>query len=311
MNILLPTIRAKVSGRITMMGTRPDGSRRLIADFPNLITDQGLNRLGIGPIRNTCVVGTGSNAPDVADAQLQTTTARTNTGAPNIPGVTAQSTPPYYSQTYTGFRFPVGAAAGNLTEVGIGWETASGLMGYALWARALILDGLGSPTSVTVLSDEVLDVYYTIRLYPPLVDETYSINISGDSYDCISRAARVTSGGFWEAPSSRVLFTNFYSSNSYPRPSDGDIGAITADPSGVIYWGSCSISNNAYVNNSLIQDGVLSWGLDQGNLPGGIRSIFYQTGVGVYQTQFDPPIPKDNTKVLSVTFRVGWGRHAP
>lgn len=312
MNIVLPRIQhaAEAAGFFKLVATnRRTGRRRLVADwFPNLITDVGLNQMGIGAFRNCCVVGTGSNAPNVADTQLQTTTAKSTTGAPNIPGATAQSTAPYYGQTSTGFRFTVGSAAGNLTEVGIGWTTGSGTSNYILWSRALILDGFGSPTTVTVLADEVLDVYYAIRMYAPTVDATYSINISAVPYDCVSRAASVTNASSWGVNSDRVLFTLSKANGSYPYVYNGDIGAITASPSGVIYQGAMTITNAAYSNNSLVQDATLSWGLDQGNLTGGIKSIYYQTGVGVYQTSFDPPIPKDNTMVLSIPFRVGWAR---
>lgn len=307
-DIELPTLelpRARVAGVFMLIAKKADGSSRKLAEFENLITDDGLNRMGIDQFRNVCVVGTGSNAPTVSDAQLQSTTARTATSAPNIPSSTAQSSPPYYSQGSSGFRFSVGSAAGNLTEVGIGWSLGSGLLDYALFARALIKDELGNPTSVTVLSDEVLDVYYALRIYPPTVDATYSISISGQPYNCITRAASVTSVNNWNVTSSRVLFTGFFSTP--PGAFNGNIGAITGNPSGVAVY-NAGISNLAYANNSLQQDATLSWGLDQGNVSGGIRSVYYQTGVGAYQTQFDPPIPKDNTKVLSVTFRVGWAR---
>jgi hypothetical protein len=281
----------------------------MLAEFecaPNLVTDSGLNRLGVAAFRNTCVVGTGSNEPTVFDAQLQSTRARTTTGAPNSPGTTAQSSEPYYTQVNPGFRFGVGSASGNLTEVGIGWFTGNGLGDYTLFARALIRDELGDPTTVTVLGDEVLDVYYALRIYPPTVDATYDISISGETYSCITRASTVSNNQSWTVPAGRVTFTSFPGGTA-PGVFNGPIGTITGGPSGVATY-NASISNLAYSNNSLYQDATLNWGLDQGNVSGGIRSVRYQTGAGCYQTQFDPPIPKDNTKVLAVSFRVGWAR---
>jgi hypothetical protein len=318
LHVELPQMLATVEGRIRMVATKLDGSQRTLADFRNLITDAGLNRMGIGQFRNTCVVGTGSNAPSVSDSQLQTTRARTSANAPNIPGATAQSSPPYFAQTSTGFRFSVGSASGNLTEVGIGWSTGSGLNDYQLWSRALIKDENGNPTTVTVLGDEVLDIYYSMRIYPPTLDETYQINIGGETYNCISRAASVTSTLHWGVPNERVLFTSLPGGVGVTT-TNGLIGAITGSPSGnsVSFSSSASITNLGYVNNSLQQDATFNWGLDQGNLPGGIRSVHYQTLVGAYQTQFTRTTPrddgtttidKDNTKVLSIGFRVGWGR---
>jgi hypothetical protein len=302
-DILLP--RPRVAGRFTLVVTRPDGRRRVAAEFDNMVTDGGLERMGIGSFRDACVVGTGSAVPQEADAQLEAFRARSTINAPGIPGATAQSTPPYYIQGNTGFRFAQGAASGNLTEVGIGWALPGAA--YGLFARALIVDTLGNPTAVTVLADEVLDVYYSLRIYPPTVDATYDIVISGVTYACISRAAQVTSAISWAVPAGRVQFTGFNGSNAAPLAYNGLVGPITGGPSGVGV-ANAGISNEAYSANSLRQDAVLSWGLDQGNVPGGIRSVLYQTSVGVYQTQFTPAIPKDNTMVLSVGFRVGWGR---
>lgn len=301
--------KPRLRGFFKLVATKLDGSQRVLAEFENMITDVGLNQMGIADFRNICVVGTGSNVPVEVDTQLQTTTARTSTGAPSIPGATAQVSPPYYTQTNTGFRFAVGVAAGNLTEVGIGWSTGAGLTDYTLWARALIKDELDAPTTVTVLSDEVLDVYYAMRIYPPTVDEEYSIVISGVTHDCITRAAAVTSTQAWYVPSNRVLFLGLGSGSAQSGVFNGAIGLITGTPSGLnSYTYGSHISNQGYSNNSLVQDATYSWGLDQGNVSGYIKSILYQSRVGQYQTEFDPVIEKDATKVLSVAFRVGWAR---
>jgi hypothetical protein len=330
LHVELPlALRPSIAGRFTMYASKVDGSRRKVAEFDadwsvarklaefdNLITDGGLNRMGIGDFRTTCIVGTGSAAPAVTDSQLQSTTARTQTGAPNIPGTSYTAGPPPYMTSNTGFRFSVGAAAGNLTEVGMGWTTGALLTDYALWSRALIKDELGAPTSVTILSDEVLDVYYAMRIYPPTVDATYQVTIAGELYDCISRAMAINSTLNWNVPSSRVLFTSLPGGAGF-GVHGGAIGTTVGTPSGVASYSYTSPSNSAYSNNSLQQDGLLSWGLDLGNIAGGIRSVSYQTSVGAYQTQFTLVTPrgdgsttinKDNTKVLSIGFRVGWAR---
>lgn len=300
--------RPQVSGHFTMLATKLDGTQRVVADwFDNLVTDGGLNRMGTNNWRDLCVVGTGSNAPAVSDAQLQTTKARTSGGAPNVPGPVAQTSAPYFIQTSAGYRFTAGSAAGNLTEVGIGWSTGSGTTDYALFSRALIKDGFGNPTTVTVLGDEVLDVYYAIRIYPPTTDATYSITISSVTYACVSRAAAVTNATAWQLPNDSVYFRSLYYSYNQPTCFNGDIGTIVGTPSGVSS-STASIANTAYSNNSLRRDATLSWGLNDGNLSGGIKSILYQTSVGMYQTSFTPAIPKDSTKVLSLGVRVGWAR---
>lgn len=304
--IYLPSVNPTVAGRFRLVATKISGESRVLAEFDNIVTDAGLNRMGIGDFRSWCFVGTGSNAPTATDAQLQTTRARTNSGSPNTPGAGAQSIAPYYTQVNAGFRFSVGSASGNLTEVGIGWSTGGGLNDYQLFARALIRDLSNNPTTVTVLGDEVLDVFYSLRIYPPTVDQTYSVVVGSVTHDCITRAANVTSASNWAVPSNRVFFTSFPGSMP-PGVFNGTLGLITQNPSGNAAY-NAGVSNAGYSNNSLQQDATLSWGLDAGNVPGGIRSMFYQTSVGAYQTQFTPAIAKDNTKVLSVSFRVGWSR---
>jgi len=307
----------RIAGHFLLIASKLDGTQRVVAEFENLITDVGLNRMGIGAFRNLCVVGTGSAVPAELDTQLQTTVARTATGAPSVPGGTTQvAASPYWAQTNTGFRFSAGAAAGNLTEVGIGWSTGPLLSDYQLWSRALIKDELGDPISVTILGDEVLDVYYSMRIYPPLVDATYQVTIGGELYDCISRAASINSTSNWYVYSDRIQFISLPGGSGY-GVFNGAIGAMTGQPSGVASYTYVSPSNAAYSNNSLVQDGTLNWNLDQGNVTGGIRSIYYQTHVGAYQTQFTLVTPRgdgtttinnDNTKVLSIAFRVGWAR---
>ena len=54
------------------------------------------------------MVGTGSTEPDELDTQLQATTARTQSSAPNVPAGSVQATSsPYWAQTNAGFRFAV------------------------------------------------------------------------------------------------------------------------------------------------------------------------------------------------------------
>lgn len=316
LRVELPAQKAQIGGRFTLIATKLDGSQRKVAEFDNLLTDGGLNRMGIGAFRDICVVGTGSNAPNVLDTQLQSTTSRTSTGAPSVPGGSAQPSSPWYAQTNAGFRFSVGAAAGNLTEVGMGWSLGGGLTDYQLWSRALIKDEFGAPIAVTILADEVLDVYYAMRIYPPIVDAAYTVTIGGELYNAISRAANVNSVPNWYVTSQRVQFISLPYGSGFGVHA-GVLGPISSSPSGITSYSYTSPSNDAYSNNSLQQDGVLNWGLDQGNIAGGIRSVYYQTMVGAYQTQFTLVTPrgdgtttinKDATKVLSISFRVGWAR---
>jgi hypothetical protein len=67
--------------------------------------------------------------------------------------------------------------------------------------------------------------------------------------------------------------------------------------------------NAAYANNSLERSATLTFTLDQANLAGGIKSCRLLSSLGAYQFEFNNPVPKDNTKIFAMTFKVAWARH--
>ncbi len=94
----------------------------------------------VGDYMSTCMVGSGNAAPAETDTALQ---ARASTSNINVQSNNSNVSPRYGWRRRT-FRFAAGAAAGNLSEVGVGWTTT------AVFSRALILDGSGNPTTITV-----------------------------------------------------------------------------------------------------------------------------------------------------------------
>jgi hypothetical protein len=293
-----------VRGFFKMEAVRPDGSRRLLADwFPNLITDVGLNRIGTGSYLNACHIGTNNTAPTVGDTALAGFVAGSNTVQASAFG--AQSTAPYYGWKTITYRFAASPSDRNLNEVGIATSPVNG-GSTIMFSRALILDEFGAPSTVTVLTGEILDVTYQLRLYPMLVDVTQTVTITGSgSHDIITRASTVTStlwGG--ELGAAATIYTG--STNTF-QFWNGDIGPITGSPSGSQYGKNAG--NLAYVNNSLQRDGTAGLGLSEGNLAGGIRALKWRTSLGVYQQQFDPVISKNNTKTLTVVVRYSWARN--
>ena len=285
------------AGWFKIEATRPDGTRRVLADwFPNLILNGGLDRMGANfDYLNWCQVGSGSTAPVATQTALVNRIAGTNTQQADVNG--AQASAPYYGWRRRTYRFAQGVAAGNLSEVGVGWATSG-----SLFSRALILDGGGSPTTITVLSDEMLDVTYELRRYPGTVDLTGTVVLDGVTHNWVSRAAGVTDQIAWSGTGEMAL--------DWASAYDGDIRSATASsPSGTSQ--ALSITALAYGSGSYTRAFTVSAGLNDGNLVGGIRSILtgsYGYGHGRYQIQFDPAIPKNNTKVLSLTIQHTWAR---
>ena len=300
-----------MKGRFKLNVYRPDGRlRKSIGWFDNLIVDAGLNHMGSNSsLFAQCVVGTGSSPPSVSDTALGSLVASTT----NITNTTnsAQGSAPYYGYTQNTYRFAQGAAAGNLTEVGI----RSGSSGNPLWSRSLILDN-GSPqapTTLTVLSDEFLDVVYEVRVMPPLTDVLSEVNISGSDYDIVTRASSVTAvnwapgGGFGAGASAGPSSGTAHS---------GTIGAITGAPTGTSANATTSLS--AYSDGSYQRDSTLSWGLTAANFGGGIAAVRYTLGQttggggwGAMQCSFSPTIMKTSSMLLSLVMRHTWTRGEP
>lgn len=162
--------------RIEVMGA--DGRCRWLTDwFSNHITDTGLDWCATNVQRlNACQVGSGNAAPQDTDVTLETHVAGTTTKVSPSLASSGTSGPAYYGQLTVRYDFASGAVNGNISEVGIG---ISGSAGQPLFSRELLRDGNGDPTTLTVLSQETLRVYYRLRHYCPVVDNTYQINVGG------------------------------------------------------------------------------------------------------------------------------------
>lgn len=138
--------------------------------FPNMILDSGIQYLlsdtkGFNAIA-FCSVGSSSEPVEPTQVGLVSRIARstldrtTPTNGWNSDGG--------YNYNVKTISFARGAAAGNISEISM--EITNNNNGYsATWCRALVLDQHGSPTTITVLSDEVLTVTYELRRWfnPP------------------------------------------------------------------------------------------------------------------------------------------------
>ena len=277
-----------------MVGKKPGGiesEQRIVTDwFTNLITDGGLNRLGIESFYNSsgyCQVGEGSTTPSVEDVNLTDYVAYTESKATTD----TVDIPSLYQQRVTTYSFALGAAAGNLTEVGVGWGSTTNL-----FSHALILDAEGSPTSITVLSDEYLTVVYSYRIYGLPADSTGSVTFTGNiagTYNWTLRHSSFEPG----------LITLPFDFTTYAKAYDGSIGIINSYPSGVSDYLECT----AYVSGSLTTSATVSASITEGNFASGIKSMWFALGA-YWQVEFDPVIPKTDQDTLSITFEMTWGR---
>lgn len=272
--------------------------------FKNIITDYGLNRLGTSGVLNGCAVGSGNATPLASDVALQSQVARTTTVFAN--STTNSSTAPYYSSYIRTYRFAEGTAAGNLSEVGINANNASP---FQLWSRALILDGSGSPTTITVFPNEVLDVVYECRIYAMENDVTGGpITLLGVAYNWTMRAIRAT------ADMAGILL-NGTSAAGTASAYNGDLAAVTASaPSGATSGNSGTGTILAYANNSYKRQVTYTWSISQGNSSTGIKSVLLpstsSTSSPYFQVGLDKIFPKTTTNTFSIVFEYSWARRS-
>lgn len=285
----------------------------------NLVTDRGLDSLGSSsfglgfgqsPLEYISV-GSGTVAPAASDTSLGAYIF----GAPGLLVRDSQvnlGAPTYAGQFTLHYTFPKNSFTGNITEIGLGTSPS----GANLFSRTLVVDNSGTPTALTVTSTDQLTIYYRLTCSPSLADSTGTVSLSGTSYGFTARIAQAAS---FLQPNTVYMFT---SSSAWPGADsmssawfedNATLGAVTSTVSGTPVTPSQvgPTSTPAYVLGRFYQDVSMSWGPALANsLTSGLRGIEVHFGnsLGSWQWVFSTPIPKNNTKTLTLVFRFSWGR---
>lgn len=280
--------------------------------FRNIITNMGLDRMsGENGSVNTFMatgvaVGTGTNPPLATDTLLQT--FRASTGSVLSTSQPYSGVAPYWSGTRRTWRFAQGAASGNLTEVGI---LINGATPFYVGSRALIKDASGNPTTLTVLSNEVLDVMYEARVYAQVGDVvTGPIAILDTDYTFTMRACNCAGGNFHQLVSAQGNSSSGGYRQSYRvRVWSGPIGPATGQPSGTQNDTGAVTTPATYSYGSFKRAHTFTLTTAQGNIT--IKSFQLlepNFPVAQWQFQIDPPFVKDTTKTLTITVEFTWMR---
>lgn len=166
MSKLTVPVPVKMSGRFKLVTS---GGKRGTIDHGwhgNLILNSGFAKLFEYDLNQSVLryisVGSGSSTPTVTQSTLDSIIATTDRNKSYTYGyVAAGGGDPAYGRTIFEVQFARGVAAGNISEMGATWKND----GSVLFSRALIKDGGGTPTSITVLADEFLTVTYELRRF--------------------------------------------------------------------------------------------------------------------------------------------------
>lgn len=290
-------INAKVGAQFKLIARKADGTvARETPWFHNLVLDTGLERMTTGFYVSQCCVGTGNSPPVATQTALDSFKASTTTVQADVTGIV--TTTPAYGWARRTWRFGQGVAVGNISEIGLGWANAN------LWNRALIKDSAGNPATITVLSDEYLDVISEIRCYP-------EDNVTGEFQLKDKLGAVISTHTYFVRP--------YISGAGWPSGNlqVGGIGAlffpsaiqsITAWPTGSSQSGG--VPSNSVPSPKKIR-AILGLGLANANMSHKTIYLSIANNIfsGGYQFEMTPAISKNSTQTMSYTFEMTWGRY--
>lgn len=320
MNIKMPPIG--LSGRFRLVTSKDAECKQVVKDtgfFDNLITNTGMNRIGdvttnatngIAAFNTLCgrfVVGSGSAVPQFTDTALQNPVAFASAN-PVLDKESSNYERGWYEITVR-HQFGQGQAAGNLSEIGIQHTSTSG----PLWSRALILDGAGNPTTITVLPDDFLTCYYTLRIMIPKEDAVFNIDVDYDEDGIVptvvtgrplgANDSSTSSGwGLQTAATSTAgyAYLQFYTGGLAAPTANAPLGSTAASS-------TSTFSTVPYVTNSFERYVTRTNGLNEHNSQE-LRTARVNALMGAWQIEFNPPLQKNNTQTMQLTFGYSWAR---
>lgn len=282
------------------------GTRKDTGWFDNLITDAGLYNIGNFGNGNTdpaiqsyMAVGTGNTAPQYSDTSLQSQIATVYRSSVSSKYVAASGpTPPYWSSTFS-YTFPTGVAAGNISEVGAYPQTVTN---WGISSRALVVDSNGNPTTITVLSDEILTATYELRCYLDTSDHAFSFLYNGAQVTGVYRLDAITTA----VP---LVGRTIFVGGQLWGLSVNEIGAVTDSQITTTWQDSGS---TIQVVNDMANSGTWYWDFMATftTWNGTIKSFVANAGMWKYKFgQLSTPITKTTGQTLQASFRHSWGRY--
>lgn len=310
-------VRYELEGRYKVQVVRPDGSVRQEVEFDNLITNTGLDFIANPPSfpavggsgRNVfgyCYLGTGTTTPAYTDTKLGAFgTAQSINGQTSYTDTYVAGSPTIWQYAIT-ITFSAGVATGTWSEIGVGPVGAATATteptGAYLFSHALIVDGVGSPTTISVLSSEQLVVVYTLQLYITNTDVTYTpFLINTTSTSGTLRPSSINS------VNSVLPTTGVINQTTFSIYSGATLGSITGVPTGTSL-GSNNSTAGSYIPGTYTITQSATWPAS-GSLVGTWNSLVSNSNMGNYQFTVSPAIVIGAGASFSLTISASWARH--
>ena len=316
-----------MAGEFRCVVKKSDGSTKVDTGYQkNLILNQGLDFFGGGngsDMMTYCVIGSGNSQPVYTQTKLDV--AITGVSGDNFSTKydydAARDGNLYNTNRVVKYSFD-GLDNVNISELGLASiydDTAT----YFLCTRALIKDSQGNATTITVLSGEILEIYYKLWIVYDVNDKTGTLNLldgvgGSTAYNYIARLSGVgstdTGGSAIYGTATVGLVLSGGAGNNAHVISNGEIGAITGAPTGteLEQIPSSSVSTATYIQGSYKRQITWSLSIYQANFA--IRSALLYTKMAFWQIRLgsvadDSPIVKTDTQTLTIPVEVSWGRY--
>lgn len=292
----------KVSGIYGIKVLRNAGTdKEHLEDFgesPNMLLDGFFERFASGNLEGFAwymFVGSGTTPVEATQTQLVS-----QVGSYNSMSVTANDNVKVgedYIASSTGVAgWDIGAIVGNISEVGV---RLGSRIGSTVDSRALIVDSQGAPTTITVTAEDKLVISYTLKYIIPIQPSVSVVDFLGVPTTCTLETLNALNS-YWRIS---TAFASFDSRLNYSETQE-----LVNNPE--LDVNQSRESSRVSVNYSTPQYGVRRISFfaktQDCNLSGGLKYVALVSGgissrmpIGLH---FDPPIPKDATKTLTLNF---------
>lgn len=275
----------------------------------NLVTQNGIDLcLGnTGSPQFNVEVGAGNAPPQLSDTNLQSYLARTTNFLGGGDTVYQTLSEPFWARQEWTARFASGTFDNaNISEVGMTQNITN-----TLYSRALVVDANGNPASVTVQSDEFLDVLVRHTLVMGTSTGTFNQLILGESepFEYAIRPISMSGAGNWGGNSGnvgrRLPLVQFNTNASYTYANASLAGANANDMIGT----RINLANNGglrepYVAGDNVAKLRINYDLDRGNHANGLSGIKLNFSTFVVQILLTPAVPKINTQTYYIDLDV-------
>lgn len=293
----------KVSGVYGIKVLRNAGTdKEHLEDFgesPNMLLDGFFERFasGGGALKtNEWIMFVGSGTTPVEGTQTQLVS---QVGSYDYMPVTSNDNVKVdedYILSSTGVaEWAIGAIVGNISEVGVKIGPVSG---STVDSRALIVDSQGSLTTITVTAEDKLVISYTLKYIIPIQPHISVINFAGVQTTCTLETINALSNYIWNFQPALANFgANLNYSGTQELVNNPGLGATSSFKVSSISVTYSNPSTGVRRVSFFASTGSCNepLGLKYLATSGSTSSSYMALGI-----HFDPPIPKDATKTLTL-----------